>query len=196
MKFLPMKYVLIVGVILIISLVVLSSFTGIGIKSIFRSSDPEDILRDRIRELTEENKQLKSRNEKYILENTNLKAEIQGLVASQAGGMATEERRKGLVEREAELDRREKWLTSREETIRLAEQKVVKQQHEFYEKTDLKLEEIGEAKQIKKDYEYMKTRLEDSEEIVNDSLKLVNRWLIGIAGGIFGLAAVLIYTAT
>ena len=183
-----MKHMLIGGISAAVLLIILSSFFGIGIKSIVGSDDPRDILISQINELNQEIEELKSKNEKYVLENTDLKAQIQGLIASQSGGMEIEEKRKALIEREASMERRERRLVRREEATRLAEEKVSKQQQEFYEKTGLKVEEIGEAKQIKKDYEYMKRRLEESE-------KLANRWLIGIAVGIFVLVGFLIYTA-
>ena len=193
---LSMKNILIGGIAVVVLLVVLLSFSGIGIKSIMENHDPRIILRDQAQELNEEIEELKSKNEKYILENTNLKAEIQGLVSSQPGGFAMEEKRKGLVAKEAELERRERRLVGREETILLAEKRIAIQQQEFYEKTGLKMEEIGEAKQIKNDYEYMQRRLEESEERANDWLKIIYAISIVFFVGVFSLVAFLMHMAT
>ena len=168
-----------IGIILLIAII---QFSGIGIRSLFPGSDPEDILTGQVGELKEEIAVLKSENEKYILRNTELQAEVQRLVASQPGGVAVEEKRKGLVQKEAELKDREKRLARREETIRLAEKKIATQQQKFYKNTGLRVEEIGEAKQIKREYEYMRLSLEKYEARGNNWLKAFFLLLVTFVG--------------
>ena len=124
--------------------------------------------------------QLKTKNEELINENKELTAQVARLNASEPGGAAIEELRKALTKKESELEHREKRIITREEALRLGEIKIDTLEREFYEKTGLKLEEIGEAKQIKREYEYMRENLEDAEAKANN-------WLIYFSGMLIGL---------
>ena len=79
---------------------------------------------------------------------------------------------------EAGLKHKENQLSQREEKIEISEERINRQQQEFYENKNLTLEEIGEAKQIRREYEYMRKARERAEE-------RANMWLIAIAGFLF-----------
>ena len=165
---------LVVGIVVIIVIVVAIYFSGFGLGSFFASDDREDILAEQLQEQKEQIAKLDRENRKYNIQIRHLTAENQRLNASRPNGGAVEEIRKALVEREAALQHKENQLNQREDKIRLAEEKIDRQQQEFYQNTNLTMEEIGEAKQIKKEYEYMRVARERAEE-------RANKWLIGIA---------------
>ena len=81
-----------------------------------------------------------------------------------------QEKGKALAVKEASLKSREKLLSRREERIRLGEEKIEKQQKEFYEKTGLTMKEIGAAEQIKKEYKNMRISRDRAEDRANNWL--------------------------
>ena len=183
---------IIVGVIAIVFFV----FFGIGIGSFFDDKrDPQDVLEDQLQEEKEEVATLKYEKDKLIAENRRLEAEVERLNSSRPGGGAVEEKRKALVEKEAALDAKEKQFSQREETIRLAENKVRKREQEFYERTGLKLEEIGEAKQIRKEYKNIQAARERAEERANNWLIYFSVLLVVFVAGVLFLVGFLAYMA-
>ena len=192
-----MKQPIIVGGIIVgVIVIVLFLFSGIGIESIFDDKrDPQDVLEDQLQEEKEEVATLKYEKDKLIAENRRLEAEVERLNSSRPGGGAVEEKRKALVEKEAALDAKEKQFSQREETIRLAENKIRKREQEFYERTGLKLEEIGEAKQIRKEYKNIQAARERAEERANNWLIYFSVLLVVFVAGVLFLVGFLAYMA-
>ena len=174
--------------VVIVLIVALLQLSGIGLRSLFVSDDRGDIIDDQLQEKNEEIAKLKKEKGKYIAQVMDLRAEIQRLNASRPDGGAVEEKRKALVEKEAALQDRDNKLTQREEAMRSAEIRIDQQQREFYEGRNLTLEQTGEAKQVLKEYEYMRMARERAEERANN-------WLVGIAIGIAVLILIVIYGA-
>ena len=174
--------------VVIVLAVALLQLSGIGLRSLFVSDDRGDIIHDQLQEKNEEIAKLKKEKGKHIAQVMDLRAEIQRLNASRPDGGAVEEKRKALVEKEAALQHREHLLTQREEAMRLAEIRIDEKQREFYESRNLTLEQIGEAKQVLKEYEYMRMARERAEGRANN-------WLMGIAIGIAGLILIVIFGA-
>ena len=172
------KWTIGIGVMVFIFGVLAIYFGGFGTGSFFASDNREDLLEDRIQEKDERIAKLERENEKHIIQIRDLTAEVQRLNASQPDGGAVEEKRKALVEMEAGLKHKENQLSQREEKIEISEERINRQQQEFYENKNLTLEEIGEAKQIRREYKYMRKARERAEE-------RANMWLIAIAGFLF-----------
>ena len=134
------------------------------------TSDNKTVLENQLEEKNIRIAELESENHKYRIENRDLTAEVARLSSSLAGGGAVQEKRKALAEKEASLKGKESQLSRREERIHLAEEKVEKQQKEFYEKTGLRMEEIGAAKQIREEYEDMRRSRDEAEDRANNWL--------------------------
>ena len=101
-------------------------------------------------------------------------AQVARLNANEPDGMVVEELRKALTLKESNLQSREGQLTKQEESLQLAVTKIDQLQRTFYAETGNKLEAIGEARQIKREYDNMSTAL----DVANDR---VNNWLIYIS---------------
>ena len=101
-------------------------------------------------------------------------AQVARLNANEPDGMVVEELRKALTLKESNLQSREGQLTKQEESLRLAVTKIDQLQRTFYAETGNKLEAIGEARQIKREYDNMSAAL----DVANDR---VNNWLIYIS---------------
>ena len=152
-------------------------------------SDDKTALENQLREKNVRIAELESENHKNRIENRDLNAEVARLSSSLAGGGAVQEKRKALAEKEASLKNKENQLSRREERIRLAEEKVEKQQKEFYEKTGLRMEEIGAAKQIREEYEDMRRSRDEAEDRANN-------WLIYFSIMLFGFFVLVIASVT
>ena len=142
----------------------------------FETTDTER-LEEQLQEKKAEIDALKSDNLEYVLKNTRLEADVARLNASQPGGAAVQEKSKALTERETKLKIKEGRLSRREEQLQLAEDKVDKLQADFYAETGLTMVEIGQAKEIKEtakqlreDYEDMRTSRDRAEERANNWL--------------------------
>ena len=190
------KTVLIGGVAIIVALILVIQFSGIGILSLFQSDAPEEeFLQGQVEELKEEIAELESQNDKYAHQVKELHAEVQRLTNSQPGGAAAEETRQALVVREAELDGREKRLVRREEQLHLDRTKFDNEEREFYNTRGQKVEEIGEARQIKANHERMVANLEQAEERANNWLKAIYAISILFVVGIIALVVFLMHMA-
>lgn len=154
---------------------------GIGILKLLDPADPEAITLERqVEDLMARNAELKSQNEKYIVEIRDLNAQVQSSASAQSGGMATEEKRRALAVREAELDGMEQRLVQREERLRLDRTKLESEQRNFYNDRGLRVEEIGQAKEIKENQERMLSSLVQAEERAASAEELANNWLMAI----------------
>lgn len=196
-----MNKALLVGIILVV--VSLIAFGGIGIWNFFSLPSPDGKqLERRVEELKKENASLKSQREKDIVEIKELNAQVERLSGSQPGGMAIEEKRKALATKEAELNSRNTRLVEREEQLRLDQIKLDDEKRIFFNERGLKVEEIGEARQIKADrekfeanYERMEERLVQTEERANNWLKAIYAISIVFFVGVIALVAFLMHMA-
>ncbi len=117
---------------------------------------------------------LQARNLQLTNEVNGYAAQVARLNANQPDGMVVEELRKALTLKESNLQSREGQITKKEESLRLAVTKIDQMQRTFYAETGTKLEAIGEARQIKREYDKMSASL----DVANDR---ANNWLIYIS---------------
>ena len=129
---------------------------------------------------------LQARNLQLINEVKDLTAQVARLNANQPDGMILEELRKALTLKESKLQNRENRIVSQEESLRLSIVKMDKLQRKFYAETGVKLEAIGEARQIKKEYDNMSSAL----DIANNR---ANNWLIYISVLIVAFVVSIVY---
>lgn len=115
---------------------------------------------------------------------TDLTSQVAGLNAVTPGGQAVTEARKALTIRESELDAREKRVIANEESIRLSEIETNELKKEFYKNNGVKLESIGEARQIKKEYEQMRADRDSAENKANNWLKFLYFTLFALFGSV------------
>ena len=170
-------------VVCIIVLVAFIAFGGIGIEKLINPADPEATILDRqVKELKARNAHLRSQVEKYVVEIRDLNAQVNRQAGTQPGGMEAEETRKALAVREAELDRREKRLVELREELRVNQTKLEGGKRKFYSDRGLRVEEIGQAREIKENQERMLDRLKQTEERAERAEGLANRWLMFIYG--------------
>lgn len=190
------KTVLIGGIAIVVAVILVIQFSGIGILSLFQRDAPEEeFLQGQVEELKEEIAELESQNDKYAHQVKELEAEVQRLTNSQPGGAAAEETRQALVVRESELDGREKRLVRREEQLRLDRTKFDSEERAFYNTRGQKVEEIGEARQIKANHDRMVANLEQAQERANNWLKAIYAISILFVVGIIALVVFLMHMA-
>ena len=190
--------------IVVIAIVVSIALGGIGFLKLLDPADPEAVILERqVEDLKARNAALESQNEKYVVEIRDLNAQVEGLAGAQPGGMATEEKRKALSVREAELDRKERRLVQTEEQLRVDRTKLEGENRKFYNDRGLKVEEIGQAKEIKENYVRMLASLAQAEERAESAEERANSWLKAIYAisilfliGIFAFVGFLYRTAT
>ena len=175
-----------------IAIVILLMLSGIAVYDIFTPDTPE---KGRVEELKKEVAELKSQNAKYVIEIRELTAQVGRLADAQPGGMETEEIRKGLTARETELDRRENRLVQREEQLLLDRTNLENERRKFYNVRGLKVEEIGQAREIKENQGRMVARLAQAEERANNWLKAIYAISILFFVGIISFVAFLMYMA-
>ena len=174
---------LIAGIIaaVVISIVVFIALGGIGLLKLLDPADPAAIvLESHVEDLKVRNADLESRNKRYVVEIRDLNAQVESLAGVQPDGMATEEKRKALAVREAELDRRERRLVQTEEQLRLDRTKMEDEERKFYNDRGLKIEEIGQAKEIKENHVRMLASLAQAEERAESAEERANNWLKAI----------------
>ncbi len=151
-------------------LLLVCSVTGCG------KTHPGDVT-SQIRVLQEDNAALKAKIDTLQRENTELNVQIARLTVKMPDASRTEEMRKALTKKETELEHFERRLHEREETLRQRELKIETLKREFYESTNMTMQDIGEAKQIKKEYEYMRTAREAADARANNWLTFF-AWLL------------------
>ena len=164
-----------------IAIVVIIALGGIGLLKLLDPADPAAVvLEGHVEDLKARNADLESRNKRYIVEIRDLNAQVESLAGAQPDGMATEERRKALSVREAELDRRERRLVQTEERFRLDRTKLEDEKRKFYNDRGLKIEEIGQAREIKENHVRMLANLAQAEERAESAEQRANSWLKAI----------------
>ena len=192
---------IIVGIAIIIAFI---AFGGIGIEKLINPADSEaSTLRRQVDGLKAQINRLKSQNEKYIIEIRDLTAQVSAGAGAQPGGLAAEEKRKALTVREAELNRREQQLVQQEEEFLTNRVKLEDERRRFFNDREIRVEEIGQAREIKENQERMLDRLAQAEERAESAQEIANTWLMiiyAISGaflvGIFLFVAFLYRTAT
>ena len=143
-------------------------------------------VENQISEKQQDIESLRTHNLQLMNEIRELASQVARLNASQTDGMVVEELRKALTLKESVLQGREERITKQETALRLAIIKVDKLQREFYAETGEKLEVIGEARQIKKEYDNMSAALDAASNRANN-------WLIYISVLIVAFVVAIIY---
>lgn len=131
-------------------------------------------LESQVAELSQENKRLAT----------------QHAAATGGKGIELEDRQRSLDARKADLDRREQDLITREEGAQQRERKVATQEKEFYEKTNMTMTDIGEARHVKSEYENMRAEKDAAVEKSEWWLKFV--WGVSITLGLALLGIVVL----
>ena len=189
-----MNKALLVGGIAIVLLLI--AFGGFGIMKVLDPDTPEEeFLQRQVEDLKEQIAKLESKNQRDTIRIRDLYAQVEKLAAAQPGRLATEEERKALAVREADLDRREKQLVQSHEQLRLARRSLDDERQKFYNERGLKVEEIGQAKEIKENQERMIDRLTQAEERANNWLKAIYAISILFLVGIISFVAFLMHMA-
>lgn len=128
---------------------------------------------------------LQARNQQLTNEVNGYTAQVARLTANEPDGMVVEELRKALTLKESNLQSREGQITKQEESLRLAITKIDQLQRAFYAETGQKLEAIGEARQIKREYEKMSTSLDIANDRANNWLIYISVLLVGFVVSVF-----------
>lgn len=130
--------------------------------------------------------------ERKSLEEENRRLQRELALATGGKGLDVQERQRLLDDRKAGLDHLEKQLTERKKGIRQREVQLERLHLEFYERTNMTMEDIGEAKHIKAEYENMRSEKDAAVAKAERWLEFV--WGVSIALGIAILACcILLY---
>ena len=113
---------------------------------------------------------LKASNETLITENLDLTAQVARLNVGNTDGALIEELRKALTKKESELKLLESRLNKREQTIISNETNLDKSKREFLLNNTESLKDIGEAQQLKTEYEFMRSKYNEAENRANNWL--------------------------
>lgn len=127
---------------------------------------------------------LETENGELRLENRRLAEKLAATTGP--GGLNYEHEQKLLDNRKAGLNHLEQQLIERETGIRQRELAIERQQNEFYEKTNMTMEEIGEARQVKKEFENMRAEKDAANAESKGWLKFV--WGLTIAVAVLVMA--------
>ncbi len=138
-----------------------------------------------ISDLKDEIAELKEKNENLSLENRDLTAQVARLNVGNLGGAEVEEMRKALTKKEAELNLFESRLTKREESIKTDKTNLDMDKKQFIDKNGDKLEAIGEARQLKTEYEFMREKYNDAEARANNWLIYISILIVAFVITIF-----------
>ena len=106
---------------------------------------------------------------KSLLEK-NRRLEVKLAAVEGGKGSDLEEQQQFLDNRKAELDRLKNQLIARDEIVAQRESRVVMLEKEFYEKTNMTMTDLGEARHIKDEYENMRAEK-------NAAIQKVDWWL-------------------
>lgn len=143
-------------------------------------------VESQISEKQQDIESLRTHNRQLNNEVKELASQVARLNAGQSDGIVIEEMRKSLTLKESVLQDREDRITRQETALRLAVVKVDKLQREFYAETGEKLEGIGEARQIKREYDNMRSALDTATNRANN-------WLIWISILVVAFVVVIVY---
>ena len=128
---------------------------------------------------------LRTHNLQLMNEVKALSSQVARLNAGQSDGMVIEEMRKALTLKESELQGREARITKQETALRISVAKIGQLQREFYAETGEKLEFIGEARQIKREYDKMSASLDIANDRANNWLIYISVLLVGFVVSVF-----------
>jgi len=129
---------------------------------------------------------LRTHNLQLMNEVKALASQVARLNVGQSDGMVIEEHRKALTHKESLLQGREARITKQEAALRISVTKIEKLQAKFYAEAGEKREFIGEARQIKREYEHMSAAL----DVANNR---ANNWLIYISVLIAAFVVSIVY---
>jgi hypothetical protein len=148
------------NIVIIVGLVILALMVIFGSVYVGRITAPNYF--DLYSEQKAQREFLEQRVLKLTSENERVKANLQG-------GRSNAEEQEALNKREQELDRRESLLNKREDELITARVDLEEKMRDFYETIGTTREEVGQAKQIRMDYE-------DTKELLSKTLKERNNW--------------------
>jgi len=155
------------NIVIIVGLVILALMVIFGSGYVGRITAPNYL--DLYSEQKAQREFLEQRVLKLTSENERVKANLQG-------GRSNAEEQEALNKREQELDRRESLLNKREDELITARVDLEEKMRDFYETIGTTREEVGQAKQIRMDYEDTKELLSQTLKERNNSLKERNNW--------------------
>jgi len=153
--------------------------------------DRADLLRQ-VKRLEQEKANLESQVHKLQEERVRLNAEVQKLAVQVKGGLGVEEQSKALTRKQTELDQLEKRLNQRQENLRQAEAEIEAREQDFWNKTNMTMMDIGEAKQIRTEYENMRAAMVAAENRANNWLKFFSSLLLVFFVGAIALAVYIV----
>jgi hypothetical protein len=113
----------------------------------------------------------KSKNEKLDKQKIELIKENERLKSDQKGGISISEEKEGLKKWEEDVTRREISVTQREDDLK-------KEYKEYYETIGITKEEVGAAKQIRKDNEYLKQQITELSNVRSQAVFWNNALII------------------
>ena len=142
-------------------------------------------VENQISEKQQDIESLRTHNLQLMNEIRELASQVARLNAGQADGMVIEELRKALTLKESVLQGRQERITKQEAALRLTVVKVDKLQREFYAETGEKLEVIGEARQIKKEYDNMSAALDAASNRANNWLIYISVLMVAFFVSVF-----------
>lgn len=130
---------------------------------------------------------LKIKNQVLNNEVRALSSQVARLNVDKPDGAVVEELRKALTHKETVLELRKERYLREEESLRLLKINLSEMRKRFYSETGEKLQIIGEAKQIRKEYDHMQEKLDDATERANHWLIFIAILGIGFFGAILSL---------
>lgn len=156
--------------VIVLVVIIIGLFIGGGIYFGWVETDDKSVLEGQFHDKDDYIAKLESDNQKYIIENEALSIRVAELSVSLPDGGSVNEKVKELAAREASLKDREDRISEKEVRIRLAQEMAKKQEREFYERTNMTMQEIGAAKQIREEYENMRISRDRAEDRANNWL--------------------------
>lgn len=172
--------------VIVLAAIIIGLFIGGGIYFDWVETDDKSILEGQFHDKDDYIAKLESDNQKYIIENEALSIRVAELSVSLPDGGSVNEKVKELAAREASLKDREDRISEKEVRIRLAQEMAKKQEREFYERTNMTMQEIGAAKQIREEYENMRISRNRAENRANN-------WLVYFSIVLFMFVASVIF---
>ncbi len=144
-------------------------------------------VENQINEKTIEIRELKSENASLNNEVKDLSEQVARLSIQYPDGAIIEETRKALTQKATELKQREERYLRQVEELVIQKKQLEKLKNQFYLDTGTKLEEIGEARQIKKEYAILREELDRVNERANNWLIFYCLLGVGFIGSILSI---------